>query len=104
MLVEGYGSDDSETDAPATTTAPAPVVVSAPAVSVDVSFHSCTAYSKDANRAQMIVASTAHNQLAYNVEYDDLNKPEYGPATPYGAKSSLPRKNVPTGWSYFVGM
>ncbi|GAB1208983.1 hypothetical protein APSETT445_007748 [Aspergillus pseudonomiae] len=89
LLGAGYESSDDETTRPQTqTTAPtATKIVAAP---------------EDQAHMQMMLANTSSQALTYNATYDDLSRPNQGPANPFkpdGPANGLKRKNVPTGYA-----
>lgn len=52
---------------------------------------------QDLSHTQVALRNPTDMTLTYNAKYDDLTRPEAGPANPFGTKPNLKRKNVLTG-------
>lgn len=82
-------------------------VVAAPDVTLDVwsphleDARKALTSVQDPGRLQIALAKPTDTSLSYNVRYDELARPQQGPANPFKASdgNALKRKNVPTGYA-----
>ena len=105
LLGAVYDSSDDE-DVSAPTEAPPSKVDAAPDVSVEVwsplTFSRRSPRSnamQDSSQLQLMLSNPSSSALTYNVTYDNLARPNQGPANPFKTSSgnALKRKNVLTG-------
>ncbi|ODQ65035.1 WD40 repeat-like protein [Nadsonia fulvescens var. elongata DSM 6958] len=83
-LISGYGSSSDEESSIGFSVK---LLNPAPDVSLE-----------DSTRAALIKAASS-KELAVNVSYDDLSRPDIGPVNPYTLPSSLKQKNIITGYA-----
>ena len=104
VLGNGYESSDDEISQ-TKAAAPPNAITAAPDVSIEVGSPSVHLISNVANATQnskdlqLALANPTSNALTYNITYDNLARPNEGPANPFRASNgnALKRKNVPTG-------